>query len=142
MRRVSEDTALINKPIVIDVPVADLPRAKAFFQALGFSNNPQFTGETSACVVLNEAAFVMSLPHDRFREFTTKAICDTAKAVEVLFCLMCESTEEVDGLVAKAVAAGGTADKAEDFGFMYSHGFVDPDGHHWGLAYMRGTPSQ
>ena len=130
----------MNKQVVINVPVADLPRSRAFFEALGYSCNPQFTGDTAACIVINETTFVMLLPHAKFREFTPKAICDTTKAVEVLFCLMCESCEEVDELVAKAVAAGGTADKAEDFGFMYSHGFADPDGHQWGLAYMRATP--
>jgi predicted lactoylglutathione lyase len=53
-----------------------------------------------------------------------------------LFVLSCESREEVDDLVAKAVAAGGTADKAVDYGFMYTHGFVDLDGHGWGLTYV------
>jgi len=130
----------MNKQVIINVPVADLPRSKAFFEALGYAHNPQFTGDAAACVVINETTSVMLLPHARFREFTTKAICDTTKAVEVLFCLVCESREEVDDLVAKAVLAGGTADKPEDFGFMYTHGFADLDGHQWGLAYMRGTP--
>jgi len=75
--------------------------------------------------------------HPKFREFTPKAICDTTKAVEVLISLSCESREEVDALVAKAVAAGGwTYDKPEDFGFMYTHSFVDPDGHGWGHFHM------
>ena len=68
---------------------------------------------------------------------------DTSKAAEVLLCLSCESREEVDGLVAKAVAAGGsTYDKPEDFGFMYTHSFVDPDGHGWGLFHVSATPAQ
>ena len=79
--------------------------------------------------------------HAKFREFTPKAICDTTQAVEVLINLSCESRQEVDDLVAKAVAAGGsTYDKAEDFGFMYTHSFVDPDGHGWGLFHMS-TPT-
>jgi predicted lactoylglutathione lyase len=81
--------------------------------------------------------------HTKFREFTPKAICDTSKAVEVLLNLSCESREQVDGLVAKAVAAGGsTYDKPEDFGFMYTHSFVDPDGHGWGLFHMSAMPEQ
>jgi len=127
----------MNKQVYLNVPVADLPRSIAFFRALGYSQNPLFTGDAAACFVINETTFVMLLPHSRFGELTPKAICDTKKAVEVLFCLSCESREEVDDLVAKAVAAGGTADKAEDFGFMYTHGFADLDGHQWGLAYMR-----
>lgn len=130
----------MNKRIVINVPVADLPRATSFFEALGFAANPAFTSAEATCLAVNEGTSVMLLPRARFAEFTPKAICDTTQAVEVLFCLMCDSAEEVDRLVAQAVAAGGTADRAEDFGFMYSHGFVDLDGHRWGLAYLRAMP--
>src|SRR3954469_12024105 len=114
------------KQICLNLPVADLPKSMAFFKALGFSHNPQFTGETAAMIVISEAISVMLTTHPKFREFTPKAICDTSKAVEVLICLSCEFRQEVDDLVAKAVAAGGsTYDKAEDFGFMYTHSFVD-----------------
>lgn len=131
----------MNKQIFLNIPVADLPRAKAFYQALGFSLNPQFTGDTAACVVISETIFVMLGTHAKFHEFTPKAICDTTQAVEVLMNLRCESRQEVDDLVAKAVAAGGsTYDKAEDFGFMYTHSFVDPDGHGWGLFHMSEPP--
>jgi predicted lactoylglutathione lyase len=125
------------KQTYLNVPVSNLPKSLAFFQALGFSPNPQFTGDAGACIIINETTFVMLLPHARFRDFTSKEICDASKAVEVLFCFSCESQQEVDDLVAKAVAAGGTADKAEDYGFMYTHGFSDLDGHQWGLAYVR-----
>lgn len=81
--------------------------------------------------------------HDKFREFTPKAICDTSKPVEVLLTLTCESREEVNSLVAKAIAAGGsTYDKPEDCGFMYTHSFVDPDGHGCGFFHMNVTPAQ
>lgn len=126
----------MNKQIFINVPVADLARSKAFFTALGFSLNPQFTDDTAACVIISETISVMLLTHDKFSQFTPKAICDTSQAVEALFCLTCESRQEVDDLVTKALAAGGTThDKPEDFGFMYMHSFVDPDGHGWGLIH-------
>jgi predicted lactoylglutathione lyase len=128
----------MNKQIFINVPVADLARSKTFFAALGFSCNPRFTDDTAACVIISETISVMLLTHDKFRQFTPKAICDTSQAVEALFCLTCESRQEVDDLVAKALAAGGTThDKPEDFGFMYMHSFVDPDGHGWGLIHTR-----
>ena len=131
----------MNKQIFLNVPVADLPKSMAFFKALGFSHNPQFTDDTAACVVISETISVMLLTHDKFRQFTPKAICDTTQAVEVLIILSCESRQEVDDLVAKAVAAGGsTYDQAEDFGFMYTHSFVDPDGHGWGLFHMSAPP--
>lgn len=131
----------MNKQIFLNMPVADLARSQAFYQALGYSLNPQFTGDGVACVVINETTFVMLATHARFREFTPKAVCDTSKAVEVLVNLSCESRQEVDDLVAKALAAGGsTYDKAEDFGFMYTHSFLDPDGHGWGLFHMTAPP--
>ena len=133
----------MSKQVFINLPVADLAKSMAFFKALGYSHNPQFTDDTAACIVVSETIFVMLLTHDRFRDFTPKAVCDTSKAVEVLLSLSCDSREEVDGLVAKAVAAGGsTYDKPEDFGFMYTHSFVDPDGHGWGLVHMTAVPAQ
>ncbi len=129
------------KQIFLNLPVADLPKSLAFFKALGFSHNPQFTDDTAACVVISEAISVMILTHDKFRQFTPKAICDTSKAVEVLISLSCGSRQEVDELVAKALAAGGTTyDKPEDFGFMYTHSFVDPDGHGWGVLHLSAPP--
>lgn len=133
----------MNKQIFISLPVADLPRSLAFFKALGFSHNPQFSDDTSACVVVSDTILVMLLTHARFRDFTPKDICDTSKAVEVLISLSCESRDQVDDLVAKALAAGGsTYDKPEDLGFMYSHSFVDPDGHGWGLLHLSAAPEQ
>lgn len=131
----------MNKQIFLNIPVADVSRSKAFFQALGYPLNPDFTGETTACIAISDTISVMLATHAQFRQFTPKAVCDTTKAVEVLFNLSCESRQEVDALVAKALAAGGsTYDKPEDFGFMYTHSFVDPDGHGWGLFHMNGTP--
>ena len=133
----------MSTQVIINLPVANLPKSMAFFKALGYSHNPQSTDDTGACIVVSDTISVMLLTHVRFRNFTPKAICDTSKAVEVLLCLSCESREQVDDLVAKAVAAGGsTYDKPEDYGFMYTHSFVDPDGHGWGLVHMSAKPAQ
>jgi len=133
----------VSKQIFINLPVADLPKSMAFFQALGFSLNPQFSDDHGACIVVSDTIFVMLLTHARFRDFTPKAICDTGRAVEVLLTLSCESPAQVDELVAKAIAAGGsTYDEPEDYGFMYTHSFVDPDGHGWGLVHMGAMPAQ
>ncbi|WP_439624482.1 VOC family protein [Gemmata sp.] len=133
----------MNKQIFLNLPVADLPKAVSFYRALGYPLNPQFTGDSVACVVINETTFVMLGTHAKFREFTPKAVCDTTLAVEVLINLSCESRREVDDLVARAVAAGGTThDTAEDFGFMYTHSFVDLDGHGWGLFHMSTLPTR
>ena len=132
----------MSTQVFINLPVADLPKSLAFYEALGFSRNPQFTDDTAACIAVSDTVFVMLLPHARFRDFTPKAICDTSKAVEVLLNLSCESRGEVDSLVTKAIASGGsTYDKPEDLGFMYSHSFVDPDGHGWGIFNMSAMPA-
>lgn len=133
----------MSQQIFINLAVADLPASIAFFKALGFSDNPQFSDENGACIVISDTILLMLLTHARFRDFTPKAVCDTRSAVEVLLTLSCDSREQVDERVAKAIAAGGSSyDEPEDLGFMYSHSFVDLDGHGWGLMHMPGMPGQ
>jgi uncharacterized protein len=140
-KNISRKERTMSKQVFIDLPVADLPKAISFYKALGFSQNPQMSDNTGACIVLSDTIFVMLLTHARFSDFTPRAVCDTGKAVEVLLNLHCDSRDEVDFLVARALAAGGsTYDKPEDLGFMYSHSFVDPDGHGWGLFHMSAMP--
>ncbi len=123
--------------IFVNLPVKDLERSKAFFAGLGFANNPQFTDATAACMVVSEDIFVMLLTEKKFKEFTPKAIADARTSSEVLLCLSRESRDAVNDTVAKAVAAGGTTyAEAKDHGFMYQHGFQDPDGHIWELIRM------
>jgi len=126
--------------VFINLPVADLSRAKVFYAALGFATVPEFSGDEASCVAVTEQVFVMLCPHAKFREFTPKAICDTSQAVEMLLNVRCDSREAVDDLVSRALTAGGTThDQPEDLGFMYSHSFLDPDGHGWGVFTM--TPA-
>ncbi|MBC7972745.1 MAG: VOC family protein [Verrucomicrobia bacterium] len=123
--------------IFVNLPVKKLNQSIEFFTKLGFSFNPQFTDETTTCMIVSEDIFVMLLTEDRFKTFTPKAICDATKSTEVLVCLSSESREAVDTMVHKAVAAGGsTYNQPQDHGFMYAHGFQDLDGHIWELIYM------
>lgn len=127
----------MNTKIFVNLPVADLPRSLAFFKALGYAHNPQFSDQSGACIVINEHIHVMVLTLPKFREFTSKDICDSAKSIEVINCLSCESRGQVEDLVRKAVAAGGSVyAEPKDLGFMYLHSFADPDGHCWELFYM------
>lgn len=132
----------MNKQIFVNLPVKDLEKSKAFFTALGYTFNPQFTDQNAACMIIAEdSIYAMLLVHDFFKTFTSKQIAQAHEVTEVLNCLSCESREEVDELVAKAIAAGGKAPRApQDHGFMYAHGFEDLDGHIWELAYMSGMP--
>jgi len=127
----------MGRKIFVNLPIKDMARSRAFFEALGFSFNPQFTNEQGACMVIAEDIYAMLLVEPFFQTFTKKPISDAKKSTEVLVCLSCESRAEVDELVKKALAAGGSAPNApQDHGFMYGHGFEDLDGHVWELAWM------
>lgn len=129
--------------IFVNLPIQDMVRSQAFFRSLGYEFNPQFTNEQGAALVLGENLFAMLLIEPFFQTFTKKTIVDAHKSVEVLVCLSCSSREEVDALVKKAQAAGGTVPNApQDHGFMYAHGFTDLDGHVWELVHMVGMPPQ
>jgi len=131
----------MSRKIFVNLPVTDLRRSMAFFAALGFVHNPAFTNEQAACIVISEEIYTMLLTHPFFQGFTGKAIADATQSTEALICLSCDSAQEVDALVKKALAAGGSAPRpAQDMGFMYSHGFEDPDGHIWELVHMREMP--
>lgn len=123
--------------IFVNLPVKNLGRSMQFFTELGFSFNPQFTSETSGCMVISESIFVMLLEEDKFKMYAKKSLADTATSSEVILALDAESRSAVDDIVGKAVAAGGTmTDSKQDLGFMYIHGFADPDGHLWEIAFV------
>jgi predicted lactoylglutathione lyase len=127
-----------NDMIFVNLPVKDLPRARAFYEALGYHANPQFSDDKAACIVIHEGSIhVMLLTEPFFKTFTQKPIANAKETTEVLTCLSCESRAHVDELVAKALKAGGRApNPKQDHGFMYGHGFEDLDGHLWELMYM------
>lgn len=123
--------------IFVNLPVKDLPKSIAFFTALGYSFNPQFTDETGTCMIVADDIYVMLLTETKFKVFTPKPICDATKSTEVIIALSCENRQAVDDLMKKALAAGGsTYDEPQDLGFMYQHGYQDLDGHIWELFYM------
>jgi uncharacterized protein len=128
----------MSKMIFINLPVTDLARSTAFYEAVGATKNPQFSDETAACMVVGDTIHVMLLTHDKWRQFTDRTIPDAHTSAQVLLCLTCESKDEVIGYVDKAVGAGGTGDPTptQDFGFMYGRSFTDPDGHIWEVMWM------
>lgn len=127
----------MSTKIFVNLPVKNLDQSIEFFTRLGYTFNPQFTDETATCMNISDDIFVMLLTEAKFKTFTPKAICDATKSTEVLVCLSCESREQVDEMVRKAVATGGTTyNEPQDHGFMYGHGYQDLDGHIWELIYM------
>lgn len=125
------------KMIFVNLPVRDLPRSMAFYEALGFTVNPHFTDETAACMVWSESIFAMLLTHAKWRTFTSRPI-PSSDSSEVLLALSCESKTEVDAMNTAAAAHGGTADinPLQDLGFMYNRNLADPDGHVWEAFWM------
>ncbi len=125
------------RTIIIHLSTKDVPRARAFYIALGFTVNEQMSGETNVCIVISDTISVMLSAESAFATFSPKAVCDTSKFLEVLNCLTLGSRAEVDATIQKALAAGGAVfEEAEDHGFMYAHSFLDPDGHAWNLIHM------
>lgn len=126
-----------SRKLFVNLAVRDLKEAMRFFSTLGFEFNRQFTDDRAACMVVSEEAYVMLLTEPFFRTFTKREPCDTRRHTEGMFALSCTSRAEVDELVKKAFAAGGTqAGDPQDQGFMYGRSFYDLDGHHWEVLWM------
>ena len=125
--------------IFINLPVRDLERSKAFYEAIGFRNEPKFSNDAAAMMVLSETISVMLLTHPFYATFTRKPIADASNSSQVLLCISCDSPAEVDRITDAAASAGGTADvgpKQDMGGMMYGRSFEDPDGHHWEIMWM------
>lgn len=130
----------MSKMIFISLPVTDLDVSVAFYKALGFVNDPQFTNDTAACMVWSEAIKVMLVTHAKWRTFTSRPIPPSTSS-EVALNLSCDSRESVDAMNEAAAANGGTADinPVQEHGFMYGRDMADPDGHIWGAFWMDPT---
>lgn len=128
----------MSKLIFVNLPVSDLDRSIAFYEAVGARKNPNFSDATAACMVVSETIHVMLLTHDKFRQFTSKPIVDAKAACEVLICVSEETRDAVDAAVETAVAVGGAPDPTpvQDYGFMYGRSYEDPDGHVWEVMWM------
>ena len=123
--------------IFVNITTSDLDRAKAFYEALGYTINPNFTDDNAACVVLDENVYFMVLTREYFSTFTDKQVVDPATQAQVSIALTRESREAVDEILEKGLAAGGTEPReAQDFGFMYSRDLDDPDGNNLSFLFM------
>lgn len=122
----------------VNLPVTDLDRAKAFYTALGFTINPQFTDHNAACVVVEDGhSYFMILVRDYFQTFSDRPIGDPAVNVSVATAIFLDSREAVDVAVADGIAAGGSeGHPATDLGFMYQRQLLDPDGNVLEFGYM------
>ncbi len=123
--------------ITVNIPVKQLERAVNFYSALGFEPHPHFRGPDCQCMVVTDQIRVMVHLAESLKSFTPNPISDPEISTGVVVCLDCNSKEQVDELVSRAIAAGGKSyDAAQDLGFVYTHGFLDTDGNAWRLNYM------
>lgn len=128
----------MSQMIFVNLPVADVAKSTAFYEAIGCTKDERFSNEAASAMQLSDTIVFMILSHDFFKSFTPKPIADAHAATEVLLCISRDSREAVDAIVEKAAAAGGKADVREkqDMGFMYGRSFEDPDGHIFEPMYM------
>ncbi|MBU66695.1 MAG: lactoylglutathione lyase [Cupriavidus sp.] len=128
----------MSRQIFINLPVRDLSKATEFYAAIGAVRNPQFSDDTSSCMVLSDAIFVMLLTHEKWANFTKKPITDSRQESEVMLALSAEDRGSVDKMIETAGAHGGKPDinAKQDLGFMYGRSFEDPDGHIWEVVFV------
>ena len=126
------------KMIFINLPVTELDRSIAFYEAVGATKNPMFSDDTAACMVLSDTIHVMLLTHEKWKGFTDRAIPDAHVSAQVMLCLSQDSRDAVDAVVDQAAQAGGQADPnaPPDYGLMYGRSYADPDGHIWETMWM------
>jgi predicted lactoylglutathione lyase len=126
------------KMLFVNLPVADLAAAEAFYSAIGATKNPQFSDATSACMVFSESIHAMLLTHEKWKVFTQKPIVDAHRQSEVMLALSADDRAQVDAMTQAAAAHGGRADvnPKQDHGFMYGRSFEDPDGHVWEVVFV------
>ena len=125
------------KMIFVSLPVTNLDASIAFYQALGFEQNPQFSDASAACLVWSESIHAMLLTHAKWRTLTQRPFPAAGTAGSMLS-LALDSRGAVDAMSRSAAAHGGQADvnPAEDLGFMFTRDIADPDSHLWGLFWM------
>lgn len=125
------------KQVFINLAVKDVEKSMAFYTALGFTNNPQFSDDSGKCMVWSENIYVMLLSHEKFSSFTAKPIADTKTNVAGLFSLSVESIDEVNSIMANGLKAGGIEpNELRDYGFMVQRTIEDFDGHTWEIFFM------
>ena len=126
--------------VFINLPVSDLERSTAFYEALGFSKNPMFSDENASSMMWSDAIIVMLLKREFYQQFLRgKQIADTQRMSGVLNALSLDSKEAVQQFADTAKANGGDYFKAgpevpEDM--MFGYEVLDPDGNQWEPVWM------
>lgn len=125
------------KQIFINLAVKDVNKSMGFYTAMGFTNNPQFSDDTTKCMVWSDTIFVMLMAHEKFLTFATKPIADTKATIAGLYSLSTSSVDEMNEILENGLKAGGTEpNELRDYGFMQQRTIEDLDGHTWEMFHM------
>ncbi len=127
----------MSRLLFLNLPVADLPASRKFFEGLGFGFDERFCDDDAACMVVSDQAFVMLLQRARFADFVVKPVADAGEQTALTIAISADDRAAVDSFAEQALAAGATPCKdPQDYGFMYQRSFHDLDGHLWEVMWM------
>ena len=118
---------------LVTLGVADLGRARAFYEELGWTTG---AGPDDDVVFFQAGEMIVAL-WDRARLAEDSCVADDGGWGGVTLALNLGSPAEVDAAIEDARGAGATIGRepAETFWGGYSGVFVDPDGHPWEVAH-------
>ena len=120
---------------LVTLGVADLDRARAFYEALGW----QTDSDPEQGVAFFQAGGMIVGLWDR-AELAKDSVTEDEGGWGVTLAHNVRSPDEVDAVLAEAKAAGAEVRRpgAPTFWGGYSGVFVDPDGHPWEVAHNPG----
>ena len=118
---------------LITLGVTDLGRARAFYEALGWTTGAAPTDD----VVFFQAGGMIVALWSRTQLASDTVVEDSGGWGGVTLAQNVRSPADVDAVLSEAAGAGATIARAgaETFWGGYSGVFVDPDGHAWEIAH-------
>ncbi len=131
-----EGEAAAMRTIHISLPVRNLQTSTAFFADLGFTLSAERSGET-ACMTVAENISVTLVAEECFRDRIDADVSPQNGSGGFVTSLSAGSEQEVDDIVAKAIAAGAKPSPIMEDRPVYSGSFQDLDGHIWQLTCPR-----
>lgn len=118
--------------VFVNFPVKDVKASTRFYEALGFSLNPDFSNEDTSCMVWDENFFIMLLAYEKYQFFTpNRTIADSKKTSSALIAFSMSSADEVKIFGEKAKDNGGYVYQIEtgiSEEYMYGLEVQDLDG--------------
>lgn len=118
---------------LITLGVADLARARAFYEGLGWASGAQPADDV---VFFQTGGFVLAL-WDRAKLAADSGVADGGGWGGVTLAYCADSPTTVDAVMAEAEVAGAVIARPAGTTFWggYSGIFLDPDGHPWEVAH-------